>query len=208
MFRVRGIQVQVLRGQTGFSAVELSDRWRWSRGKVNRFLVELRNEQQIEQQKSNITTLITIVNYEKYQTDSTANSTLNGTLNGQQVVQQTDINKNVKNDKEGKKESNMQADILKNSNLFREPNIPKFEEVHRVFLQNGGTEEMAKTFFNSNESLSWFRNGSPITNFSNLVPSYVQNWKKNETNRRSNTEITKSAGAKQLLEEIRSRTGS
>lgn len=107
-FRVRGILVEVLRGQTGFSSVELSDRWRWSRGKVNRFLVELKNEQQIVQQKSNVTTLISIVNYDKYQTDGTLNGTDNGTLNGhkvvQQTVQQTDINKNDKNNKEDKKE--------------------------------------------------------------------------------------------------------
>jgi hypothetical protein len=114
MFKVRGVRVEVLRGQTGYSSVELADRWRWSRGKVNRFLVELKNEQQIVQQKSNVTTLITIVNYEKYQTSDTANDTDNGTLvehkTVQQTVQQTDTNKNDnninnENNKEIKEES-------------------------------------------------------------------------------------------------------
>jgi len=107
MFRVRGIKVEILRGQTGYSAVELADRWRWSRGKVNRFLIELKDEHQIVQQKNNVTTLVSIVNYEKYQTGGTANGTLVGTLveqeTVQQTVQQTDINKNDNNEKNDKK---------------------------------------------------------------------------------------------------------
>lgn len=211
MFRVRGIKVEVLRGQTGFSAVELADRWRWSRGKVNRFLVELKEEQQIVQQKNNVTTLISIVNYDKYQTDGTANGTQVGTLNGhkvvQQTVQQTDINKNDNNGKEDKKESNAPANLLKNSNLFRQPNIPNFEDVHRVFIQNGGTEEMAKTFFNSNESISWYRNGSPITNFSNLVPSYIENWKKNERNSSTKSKLGNKSGGFSILADALNKNG-
>lgn len=91
--------------------------------------------------------------------------------------------------KERKENKSINNAPLENSNLFRKPNVPNFEEVHRVFVQNGGTEEMAKTFFNSNEGVSWFKNGSPIINFSNLVPSYVDNWKKN-SKKSSNGELT------------------
>ena len=92
------------------------------------------------------------------------------------------VNESKVNESKEIKESNTPVSILKNSNLFRQPNIPLFDEVHRVFVSNGGTEEMAKTFFNVNNGLGWFKNGSPITNFSNLVPSYVENWKKNLNN--------------------------
>jgi hypothetical protein len=105
-FRVRGIKVVVKRGQIGFTHEKLGSRWRWSRGKVLRFLKELQNDMQIVQQKSNITTLISILNYEKYQgystTNSTANDTADGTTERQQTVQQTDTNKNVKNDNNDK----------------------------------------------------------------------------------------------------------
>jgi hypothetical protein len=63
----RGNKVNVKRGQVGWSELALSARWRWSRNKTTRFLKWLENEQQIIQQRSRITTLITVVNYDKYQ---------------------------------------------------------------------------------------------------------------------------------------------
>ncbi len=107
-FRVRGIRVIIKRGQIGFTSEKLSERWKWSRGKVLRFLKELQIDGQIVQQKSNVTTLISIVNYNAYQdgstTNKTASSTTDGTTNGQQTVQQTDINKNDNNYKNEKEE--------------------------------------------------------------------------------------------------------
>lgn len=90
-FRCRGVKVQVLRGQCGYSEPTLSKRWKWSKGKVRRFLDELKMDNRIVLQKNNVTTLISILNYNTYQTNDTANGTANGP--------QTDTNKNVKNDK-------------------------------------------------------------------------------------------------------------
>jgi hypothetical protein len=73
--------------------------------------------------------------------------------------------------------------FLKNSNLFRQPKIPELEEVHRVFLQNGGNFEMAKKFFEVNDATGWFYKGSPITNFASQVPSYISSW--NENNKKN-----------------------
>ena len=65
----RGVKIDVGRGQLGRSVVELSDRWKWSRSKVTKFLNDLEKEQQIKQQKSNITLLITVINYDLYQSE-------------------------------------------------------------------------------------------------------------------------------------------
>lgn len=92
-FRCRGVRVQVNRGQIGYGLEELGRRWRWSRGKVERFLCELEKDKQIVRQKNNVTTLISIVNYLEYQTDSKAKSK----SDGRQTEKQTDINKNDKN---------------------------------------------------------------------------------------------------------------
>jgi hypothetical protein len=89
-FYVRGIKVDVKRGQCGYSEDTLAKRWGWSRGKVRRFLNELEKGQQIVQQKNNITTLLSIVNYDKYQQGGTANNTADG--------QQTDANKELNNE--------------------------------------------------------------------------------------------------------------
>ena len=100
--RIRGIKVDVPRGCCGWSQGALAERWKWSRGRVIRFLDELQTVQQIEQQKTNVTTLIKIKNYDSYQGDGTADSTADG--------QQTDSkrytnnnDKNVKNVKNIKK---------------------------------------------------------------------------------------------------------
>lgn len=85
---VRGIYVDIKRGQTAYAEDTLAERWQWSRGKVRRFLAVLENRGQIVQQKNNIITLITITNYEEYQGNDTTDSTTNG--------QQTDTNKNDK----------------------------------------------------------------------------------------------------------------
>ena len=100
-FRVKGQRVDVGRGQLAWSEISLSARWHWSRGKVRRFLSELSSNkvQQIVQQKNNLTSLITIINYEQYQGDGTAD----GTADGQQTDSRRYTNKNVKNEKNEKK---------------------------------------------------------------------------------------------------------
>ena len=47
----RGIKVMVNRGELGWASETLAIRWRWSRGKVLRYLNWLETEQQIVQQK-------------------------------------------------------------------------------------------------------------------------------------------------------------
>lgn len=87
--RIRGNKIPVKRGQVGWSVARLAERWKWSRWKVQHFLDELQDEQQIQQQKNNVSSLITLVNYEKYQETPTAEPTAD--------QQQTDTNKNEKN---------------------------------------------------------------------------------------------------------------
>lgn len=128
-FRVRGIRVPCFRGQIGFTSEKLALRWKWSRGKVMRFLNGLQTDGMIVQQKNNVTTLITILNYDKYQGSDTADSTANGQQTiqqiGQQTVQQTDINKNdkecIKNDKE---------EIKRGEGDFQPPHAPPISGLH------------------------------------------------------------------------------
>lgn len=70
---------------------------------------------------------------------------------------------------------------LQNSNLFRQPNIPSWEQVFMFFTQSGGTEEMAKRFFDKWSAVGWFCNGSPIINFAPLANSFIANWNANKT---------------------------
>ena len=73
--RIRGIAMHVKRGQVARSEDWLAREWHWSRSKVRRVLAELETQHKmIVQQKSNIMSLITIVNYEAYNSNSTADN--------------------------------------------------------------------------------------------------------------------------------------
>ena len=96
-FYKRGHKIDVKRGQLGRSTVELSDRWKWSRSKVNKFLKDLEKEQQIEQQKTNVTQIITIINYDEYQQKEQQTEQQKSSRSAAEE-QQKDTYKNVNND--------------------------------------------------------------------------------------------------------------
>lgn len=99
---VKNKNILVKRGQRLTNEDFLSKEWKWSRGKVRRFLEYLENETMIETTKSTIYgTMITIVNYNKWQGGSTTNDTTNGTTSNTTDGQQTDC-KQYKNNKDNK----------------------------------------------------------------------------------------------------------
>jgi hypothetical protein len=96
--RKRGILIEVQRGQVGYSEETLAARWKWSREKVRRFLGRLGADGQISrkpvQQNPKLSSLITITNYDLYQSSETTNET----TEKHQTVQEQEL-KNVKNKK-------------------------------------------------------------------------------------------------------------
>jgi len=103
--RARGVRVDLKRGQCGWCEVALAKRWGWSRGKTKRFISELETDQQVVQQKNNVTSVISISNYDMYQLDSTASDTADGQQTGQQTDSKQDTNKNVKKNKNEKEDT-------------------------------------------------------------------------------------------------------
>lgn len=102
---IRGIEQPVKRGQLAWSELTMAKRWKWSRGKVRRYLSSLETRQMIVQQTNKLTTLLTICKYDIYQsgdttddtTDDTTSRTTDSTTNGQQTVHKQEC-KNNKND--------------------------------------------------------------------------------------------------------------
>lgn len=108
-FYKRGNKIVVNRGQVGRSEVELSDRWKWSRTKVRKFLEDLKKEQQIEIVKSRITQVLTIVNYDAYQekeqqTEQQKDSKKTAKVQQKDIYKNDKNEKNVNNDKKEEKE--------------------------------------------------------------------------------------------------------
>jgi len=103
--KVRGIVISVNRGQVGRSALTLSARWKWSRGKTLRyfdFLVQ-QNMITIEQQNIKLSSIITILKYNEYQLGGTTNDTTEQDIRRTSDGHQTDTNNKDKKDKNEKK---------------------------------------------------------------------------------------------------------
>lgn len=81
--RVSGQRIDIKRGQLGWSQDKLAERWKWSRGAVSRFLKELVKDQMLLTQTLNRTTIITICNYEEYQSSETTDKPPNNAPNDQ-----------------------------------------------------------------------------------------------------------------------------
>lgn len=103
VFWVRQVQIKLDRGQLGLSEITFSKRWKWSRGKVRRYLAMLENRGMIVQQKNPVTSIITICNYSSYQHEEPEQTGKTEQQAEQLTVQVTDnsrdTNKNDKNDK-------------------------------------------------------------------------------------------------------------
>jgi len=140
-FRVRGNLVLVNRGEVARSEDSLAQRWKWSRNKVRRFMVELSEKtiQQIEQQKSPILSKIRIINYDLYQSNDPSDTTDDTTER-----QQKDTNKNDKNENNVKKDKR---------EVF---SIPEKQEVDLYFVEIGSTFEESVAFMDHYESVGWF----------------------------------------------------
>jgi hypothetical protein len=88
--RIRGVRIALKRGQLALSVREAERRWKWnSHGRVNRFLKELEIDTQISTQKNNVCTVVTIINYDKYQGTDTQNGTQTDTQTDTQNGTQT-----------------------------------------------------------------------------------------------------------------------
>lgn len=212
--RMRGVKVDVKRGQLAWPIVKLAERWRWSQGKVRRFLNELEIEGQIEQQKSNVTSLISITNYERFQEDERAD----GRANGEQIEGQTESKRRAnppkaaspvafqspkkgKKGKKGKKEENIYAREGEKPEADKKGARKKMEppteaEVVQYFIENGYSVEAGKKAYKYYAASGWVDSrGNPVRSWKQKM---IAVWFKPE-----NKAVNSSGGA--LTKEYRER---
>ena len=126
--------LKIERGECGYSELALADIFKWSRGKVKRFLNLLENEKMIQQKSRSNRNIINIINYDFYQ-NVTVNETLNDTVNGHLTIHQTDINNNDKNEKNDKNDNF----------LTSEKKVDPFINPIKTFFQEQYTKIMGKS---------------------------------------------------------------
>lgn len=127
MINIRGNVVEIKRGQIGWSELTMSKRWLWSRTKVRRFLNWLKTIQQIEQQTSNVTTILTIINYDTYQQQKEQQKDNRKTTDDTQTTMYNNVNKKLFIDK-----STNNSTLLKKRDVRDE----KIEKVLKAFEQH------------------------------------------------------------------------
>lgn len=90
-FDVAGRIITLERGQFCCSVRELAEAWGWSKSAVDRFLTRLKTETMIGTDAGTGKLVVTIRNYDKYQSQPNATGTANGTPTGTAAGQQRDI---------------------------------------------------------------------------------------------------------------------
>lgn len=88
---IRGIEIKLKPGELCYSQVSLSERWKWNRRTTKKFISELENCGMIHNRISRITTVISIIKWEKYQVDAQQSAQ----QNAQQKSESVHTNKNV-----------------------------------------------------------------------------------------------------------------
>ena len=144
-----GKMVVVRRGQRITSVRKLSERWHWGKDKVLTFLKLLERDQMISRDADSRRTLLTIVNYEKFQGFDSEEQTVNRqSADSEQTVSRHSpaTNNNENNEKKEKKKENARAREetpvqveapvelipLADSSGWR-PTVDEYEEYHRLF---------------------------------------------------------------------------
>lgn len=100
----KGDVVEVGRGQLHTAERTLANMWQWDRKRVKRFLNRLEKYSMISQKTGPSGNLITICNYDEYQTEGTINGTVNGTTQGPSEDHPRTTQEERKERKEGKEE--------------------------------------------------------------------------------------------------------
>lgn len=116
-----GSLIEILRGQKITSIRQLCERWSWSNSKVNRFLKMLEDDGMIIKKSDTKKTVITITNYDVYQSPEYEKTTAKRQQNDAEATQKH-TNNNVNNDKQLNNEvvvgGDMQSEIYQTYELI------------------------------------------------------------------------------------------
>ena len=126
MFNGKAITVE--RGQRITSMRALAEKWHWSREKVKRYLDLLESENMIIRESDKRRTLLTIVNYSKFQDEQATDEPPIEPQNEPQTSHRQVINKNDKNDKNDKKNIYGEFGNVKLSDQERQKLIDEYGE--------------------------------------------------------------------------------
>jgi len=182
-FIFKGNRINLKSGQFITGIDKLANSSGINRSKVNRLLTKMQREGEIETQKSNVGSLISIVKWSQYQESETPvklqrNSSETQTelqRNSSETIQECKKEKNDKNDKKKK--------------AFQPPSISDIS----IYIDEKGFSVDAESFFNFYESKGWLIGKNKMKSWTAAIGTWERKDKKPATNK-SESPITEKIG--------------
>lgn len=152
----------IKRGQFLTSKRKLAERWMWNRRTVDRFFDLLVKDEMVSVEYTTKHTLVTIINYDNYQSSEVESAPQSAPQSTpQDTPQSTPRSSTNKNDKNVKNEKNVK-------NVFKKPSL---EEV-KAYIEEKGYSIDAERFINYYESNGWMVGRNKMKNWK----AAVSNW--------------------------------
>ena len=151
------------------SSLHLAEELHLTRAQIRRAIYNLQTTNEIATKTTNKATIITVLNWAKYQELETTKTTNKKTIKSNET--QPSNNQQTTTTKEVKKERINKEDLKEGGNTSR----PSLEDIRIFCIQNGYTMDPEK-FFNYQESKSWKVGTAPMKDWE----AAVRNWEKRE----------------------------
>lgn len=150
------------RGDVNISFSALAQRWKWHRTTVRRFLDTLASDGMVTINATTKRTIVTIVNYDKFQCNGTTDATTDVTNDAQVMRQLAHITKKEKN-------------IKNNNNVFTPPTL---EEI-TAYCRERNNNVDPKQFFDYFQTGNWIDSeGKPVRNWKQKLITWEKKGRK------------------------------
>lgn len=165
---IRGIEIHLQPGELCYSQLTLAKRWKWNFKTVVAFLKMLSKRQMLETRITNVTSLISIKNWKKYQMDGGALESRTET----KTESRTETNKNDKN------EENVVRELIEH---LKNNNIDVNEEELKIRVPKGLADYGEPPFRAAvnNAVESWRKNSNEGNFIAYLFKTLEHNYKRN-----------------------------
>lgn len=181
---IRGIEINLKPGQLCYSQLTLAERWKWNFKTVVSYLKALEKRGMLETKTNNITTVITIKNWDLYQ----GAGEQNGDQTGEQMESRTETNKKVKKVKKVENQYsivnipiNLNGDLFLRTKFFFVTNYLKDELKNSLSLRISD-EEMKYQFLLMD---TWMESNGPRKNYK----LFFMNWFKKVNDKSENKKL-------------------
>lgn len=167
----RFMGLTIKRGQFVTSYEQLSIRFKMSKNKIRRCIEQLKKTGEIKVESTPRFTIITVCNYEKYQSASYPSQirTVSVTDTQSDTLLDTQLGHNQRNKE------------IKNSIKERDSiSYPNYTEVKAYADERGASEELALDFFEHYESNGWMVGKNPMKNWKASFNGWMRRHKKDD----------------------------